>query len=45
MKPLYATLRMHFPDTDSVSRDELYHWIGYPRTPTTRASITLARSV
>lgn len=30
MKAPFATLRMHFPDTDSVSRDELYQWIGYP---------------
>jgi len=29
MKVPYANLRMHFPDTDSVGRDELYHWIGY----------------
>jgi hypothetical protein len=21
---------MHFPDTDNVSREELYQWIGYP---------------
>lgn len=30
MKVPYASLRMHFPDTDSVSREELYQWIGYP---------------
>jgi hypothetical protein len=30
MKVPYATLRMHFPDTDSITRDELYHWIGCP---------------
>lgn len=30
MKVPYANLRKHFPDTDSVGRDELYHWIGYP---------------
>lgn len=30
MKAPFATVRMHFPDTDSVSREELYHWIGYP---------------
>jgi len=21
---------MHFPDTQTVSREELYHWLGYP---------------
>ena len=31
MKVPYANLRMHFPDTDSIERDELYHWIGYPQ--------------
>lgn len=30
MKVPYASLRMHFPDPDNVSRDELYQWIGYP---------------
>lgn len=30
MKVPYAVLRMHFPDTDSVEREELYQWIGYP---------------
>lgn len=30
MKAPYATLRMHFPDPDSVDRDELYQWIGHP---------------
>src|SRR5438874_1386197 len=30
MKVPYAALRMHFPDTDSISREELYQWIGYP---------------
>lgn len=30
MKVPYANLRKHFPDTDSVGREELYHWIGYP---------------
>lgn len=30
MKVPYASVRMHFPDTDNVSREELYHWIGYP---------------
>lgn len=25
---------MHFPDTDSVGREELYHWIGYPENIT-----------
>jgi hypothetical protein len=34
MKVPYATLRMHFPDTDSVSREELYQWIGYPENIT-----------
>lgn len=34
MKVPYANLRMHFPDTDSVGRDELYHWIGYPENIT-----------
>jgi hypothetical protein len=29
MRVPYANLRMHFPDTDSIGRDELYHWIGY----------------
>lgn len=31
MKVPYVNLRMHFPDTDSVERDELYRWIGYPQ--------------
>ena len=26
----FATLRKHFPDTQSITPDELYHWIGYP---------------
>jgi hypothetical protein len=26
----YAVLRMHFPDSDSVTPDELFQWIGYP---------------
>jgi len=30
MKVPFAKLRMHFPDTQSVSPEELYHWIGYP---------------
>ncbi len=30
MRAPYANLRRHFPDTDNVSREELYHWIGYP---------------
>ena len=30
MKVPFDALRMHFPDTDSVSPDELYQWIGYP---------------
>ncbi|MGH8854055.1 MAG: T6SS effector amidase Tae4 family protein [Telluria sp.] len=30
MNASFASLRMHFPDTDNVSRDELYQWIGYP---------------
>ena len=30
MKVPFAKLRMHFPDTQSVGPDELYHWIGYP---------------
>lgn len=30
MKVPYAVLRMHFPDSDSVGRDELYQWIGRP---------------
>lgn len=34
MKVPYAKLRMHFPDTDSVGREELYHWIGYPENIT-----------
>lgn len=34
MKVPYANLRMHFPDTDSVGRDELCHWIGYPENIT-----------
>jgi hypothetical protein len=34
MKVPYAILRMHFPDTDSVSREELYQWIGYPENIT-----------
>ena len=32
MKVPYASLRMHFPDTDNVSREELYQWIGYPES-------------
>lgn len=31
MKVSYASLRTHFPDTDSVTREELYNWIGYPK--------------
>lgn len=31
MKVPYASLRTHFPDTDSVTREELYNWIGYPK--------------
>lgn len=31
MRVPYGNLRMHFPDTDSIGRDELYHWIGYPQ--------------
>lgn len=34
MKVPYAILRMHFPDTDNVSREELYQWIGYPENIT-----------
>lgn len=34
MKPPFAVVRMHFPDTDSVSREELYQWIGYPENIT-----------
>lgn len=30
MKVPYASVRMHFPDTDNVAREELYQWIGYP---------------
>ncbi|UVW27775.1 type VI secretion system amidase effector protein Tae4 [Massilia sp. H6] len=30
MKGPFANLRMHFPDTDNVAREELYQWIGYP---------------
>jgi hypothetical protein len=30
MKVPFAALRMHFPDRFNVSREELYHWIGYP---------------
>lgn len=30
MRVPYNKLRMHFPDTQSVEPDELYHWIGYP---------------
>jgi hypothetical protein len=30
MKVPFAKLRMHFPDTESVGLEELYHWIGYP---------------
>lgn len=30
MKVPFASIRMHFPDTDNVGRDELYQWIGYP---------------
>lgn len=30
VKVPFTTLRMHFPDTDSVTREELYHWLGYP---------------
>ena len=29
MKPPFGVVRSHFPDTDSVGRDELYQWIGY----------------
>lgn len=34
MKVPYASVRMHFPDTDSVTRDELYQWIGHPESIT-----------
>ena len=30
MKVAYASIRNHFPDTDNVSRAELYQWLGYP---------------
>ena len=30
MKVPFNVLRKHFPDTDSVSLEELYQWIGYP---------------
>lgn len=30
MKVPFAQVRMYFPDTDSVSPEELYHSIGYP---------------
>lgn len=30
MKVPFASIRMHFPDTDSVGREELDQWIGYP---------------
>jgi hypothetical protein len=30
MKPPFATLRSHFLDTDSVAREELFHFIGRP---------------
>jgi hypothetical protein len=30
MKVPFAVLRMHFPDTDSVSLEELWQWLGYP---------------
>lgn len=30
MKVSFAVLRMHFPDTDSVSLEELWQWLGYP---------------
>jgi hypothetical protein len=26
----FAAIRMHFPDEDSVTLDELFQWIGYP---------------
>lgn len=29
MKAPYAAVRRHFPATDSVSREELYQWIGH----------------
>ena len=30
MRIPYNQIRRHFPDTQSVGPDELYHWIGYP---------------
>jgi hypothetical protein len=30
MRVPFAVLRMHFPDTDSVSFEELWTWLGYP---------------
>ncbi|GAB3466010.1 type VI secretion system amidase effector protein Tae4 [Massilia terrae] len=30
MKVPYNLLRMHFPDIQSVTRDELFQWIAYP---------------
>jgi hypothetical protein len=30
MKVPFSVVRMHFPDTDSVSLDELWLWLGYP---------------
>jgi hypothetical protein len=34
MSASFATVRMHFPDSDSVPREELYQWIGYPENVT-----------
>lgn len=30
MRVPFSVVRMHFPDTDNVSREELYRWIGRP---------------
>jgi hypothetical protein len=30
MKASYEAVRRHFPDKVSISREELYQWIGYP---------------
>lgn len=30
MRVPFSTLRMHFPDTDSVCLEELWQWLGYP---------------
>jgi hypothetical protein len=34
MRVPFATMRMHFPDSDNVSREELYQWVGYPENAT-----------